>query len=341
MSVAERRNASEIVDRNIEAGRGGDTAYLTLEESLSYEQLHRQVSRMGHLLRGLGVVREQRVLLVLDNTMVFPIAFLGAMRIGAVPVPVSVRETDENFRHFIDDSGAARIICDAGMLERLGAAAGARDVRFLARGADDREIELNGALAAQEDELAAASTSARDMAFWLYTSGSTGKPKGVVHLHRTIDVTAEAFARQVLGMRAQDRVFSTTKLYHAYGLGNCLSYTLHFGATAVLLDGAPTPERLLSTLRELRPTMYFSVPALYRQLVADRDADGAFESVRLCVSAAEPLPVRTFQQWRERFGLEIVDGIGATEMVVSFCSNRPGEVVPGTTGRPLRATSSG
>ena len=335
MGVAERRNASQIVDRNIEAGHGARSAYLTLDESLSYEQLHRQVNRMGHLLRGLGVAREQRVLLVLDNTTVFPIAFLGAMRIGAVPVPVSVRETDENFRHFVDDSGAELIVCDADMLDRLGAALGAREVRFLARGADDREIELGAAMAAQEDELAAAPTSARDMAFWLYTSGSTGKPKGVVHLHHTIDVTGETFARQVLGMRAEDRVFSTTKLYHAYGLGNCLSYTLYLGATAVLLDGPPTPERLLSMLRELRPTMYFSVPALYRQLVADRDADGAFESVRLCVSAAEPLPVRTYEQWRERFGLEIVDGIGATEMVVSFCSNRPGEVVPGTTGRPL------
>jgi benzoate-CoA ligase family protein len=335
MSVAERRNASQIVDRNIEAGRGSNIAYLTPSESLSYDGLYRRVNRMGHLLRSLGLRREQRVLLVLDNTTVFPVAFLGAMRIGAVPVPVSVRETDENFRHFIEDSGAELIVCDAAMLPKLHIALRDHDVRYLARGADDAAIELEAALAAQEDQLEAVATNADDMAFWLYTSGSTGKPKGVVHLHHTIDVTGEAFGRQVLGMREEDRVFSTTKLYHAYGLGNCLSYTLYVGATAVLLDGAPTPERLLSTLRELRPTMYFSVPGLYRQLVADRDADGAFESVRLCVSAAEPLPVRTYEQWRERFGLEIVDGIGCTEMVVSFCSNRPGEVVPGTTGRPL------
>ncbi len=335
MSVAERRNASQLVDRNLEAGRGANIAYLTRGESLSYEGLYRRVNRMGHLLQGLGLRREQRVLLVLDNTIVFPVAFLGAMRIGAVPVPVSVRETDENFRHFIEDSGAQLIVCDAAMLAKLRAALRGLDVRYLARGADDGAIELEAALTAQEDELQAVATNAGDMAFWLYTSGSTGKPKGVVHLHHTIDVTGEAFGRQVLGMREGDRVFSTTKLYHAYGLGNCLSYTLYVGATAVLLDGSPTPERLLATLRELRPTMYFSVPALYRQLVADRDADGAFESVRLCVSAAEPLPVRTYEQWRERFGLEIVDGIGCTEMVVSFCSNRPGEVVPGTTGRAL------
>ncbi len=334
-SATDRSNASLTVDRNIEAGRGGRAAYVSEKESLSYEELRRQMNRMGHVLRDLGVQREQRVLLVLDNTIVFPIAFLGALRIGAVPVPVSVRETNDNFRHFIEDSYAEVVVCDAEMLPTLQAALAGRDVRFLARGAREGATELDGALAAQDDELTAVATHPDDMAFWLYTSGSTGRPKGVVHLHHTIEVTSETFARQVLGICEEDRVFSTTKLYHAYGLGNCLSYPLHFGATSILLDGPPTPERLLHTLREQRPSVYFSVPALYRQLVADRDAGGAFDSVRLCVSAAEPLPLRTFDQWRERFGLEIVDGIGCTEMVVAFCSNRPGEVVPGTTGRPV------
>ncbi|MCW3019837.1 MAG: benzoate-CoA ligase [Solirubrobacterales bacterium] len=335
MTVAERCNASVVVDRNIEAGRGGNLAYVARSDSLTYEQLLRQVNRMGHLLRGLGVRREQRVLLVLDDTTVFPVAFLAAMRIGAVPVPVSVRETQANFRHFVDDSYAEVAVCDAEILPKLRAALAGADVRFLARGTDDGATELDGALAAQSDELDAAATHRDDMAFWLYTSGSTGKPKGVVHLHRSMEVTCETFARHVLDMREGDRMFSTTKLYHSYGLGNSLSYPLHFGASAVLLEGTPTPERLLATLREHRPTVYCSVPALYRQLVADRDAADAFGSVRLCVSAAEPLPVRTFEQWRERFGLEIVDGIGATEMFVTFCSNRPGEVVPGTTGRPV------
>ncbi len=335
MTVGERCNASLVVDRNVEAGRGANLAYITRADSLTYEQLLRQVNRMGHVLRELGVRREQRVLLALDDTTVFPVAFLAAMRIGAVPIPVSVRETQANFRHFIEDSYAEVAVCDAQILSQLRAALAGADVRFLVRGSDDGAAELDAALASQPDELDAADTHRDDMAFWLYTSGSTGKPKGVVHLHRSMEVTCETFGRHVLDMREQDRMFSTTKLYHSYGLGNSLSYPLHFGASAVLLDGAPTPERLLATLREQRPTVYCSVPALYRQLVADPDAAEAFDSVRLCVSAAEPLPVRTFEQWRERFALEIVDGIGATEMFVTFCSNRPGEVVPGTTGRPV------
>ncbi len=334
-AVTARCNASLVIERGIEAADPAKTAYQSQHESLSYEELRLQVNRMGHLLRDMGVRREQRVLLVLDDTTAFPIAFLGALRIGAVPVPVSVREKPEHFCHFIEDSYARLVVCDEQMLATLQSALAAQDVRFLARGASHGAIELDAALAAQEDELEVLATHRDDMAFWLYTSGSTGKPKGVVHLHHDMQVTCETFARQVLAIREQDRIFSTSKLYHSYGLGNSLSYPLHFGATSILLDGAPTTERLLDTLRELRPTVYCSVPALYRQLVADQHADGAFDSVRLCVSAAEPLPVKTFQQWRERFALEIVDGIGSTEMFTAYCSNVPGQVEPGTTGRPV------
>jgi benzoate-CoA ligase family protein len=328
-------NAGLVIERGIAAASPAKTSYQSQHESLSYEALRVQANRMGHLLRDMGVRREQRVLLVLDDTTMFPIAFLGALRIGAVPVPVSVREKPEHFRHFIEDSYARLVVCDAQILTTLQSALVGQDVRFLARGSSDGATELGAALAAQEDELEVLATHRDDMAFWLYTSGSTGKPKGVVHLHHDMQVTCETFARQVLAIGEQDRIFSTSKLYHSYGLGNSLSYPLHFGATAILLDGAPTTERLLDTLRELRPTVYCSVPALYRQLVADQHADGAFDSVRLCVSAAEPLPVKTFQQWRERFALEIVDGIGSTEMFTAYCSNVPGQVEPGTTGRPV------
>lgn len=333
--AGERCNAGLVIERGIAAAGPAKTAYQSRHESLSYEDLRVQANRMGHLLRDMGVRREQRVLLVLDDTTAFPIAFLGALRIGAVPVPVSVREKPEHFRHFVEDSYAHLVVCDAQMLATLQSALAGQDVRLLARGSDDGATELDAALAAQEDELEVLATHRDDMAFWLYTSGSTGKPKGVVHLHHDMQVTCETFARQVLAIREQDRIFSTSKLYHSYGLGNSLSYPLHFGATSILLNGAPSTERLLDTLRELRPTVYCSVPALYRQMVADQHADGAFESVRLCVSAAEPLPVKTFQQWRERFNLEIVDGIGSTEMFTAYCSNVPGQVEPGTTGRPV------
>ncbi len=327
-------NATLKIDRSVEAGLGEKPAFITRVDSLTFDQLRRQVNRMGNLLRELGVRREQRVLLVLDDTTAFPVAFLGAMRIGAVPVPVSVRETEVNFTHFIDDSYAEIAVCDEGVLGKVQQALSGHDVRFLANGQAAGALELQSALAAQPDELAAVATHPDDMAFWLYTSGSTGRPKGAVHLHHSFEAGAETFGRHVLEMREDDRVFTTTKFYHAYGLGNSISYPLHFGATAIVLDGPPTPERLIATLREHRPTIYVSVPALYRQLVADPEADGAFDSVRVCTSAAEPLPVRTFEQWRERFGTEIVDGIGTTEMWTTFCTNRPGAVVPGTTGRP-------
>jgi benzoate-CoA ligase family protein len=335
MAVSDRANASLVIERGLEAAGGGKLAYVSERESLTYEQLREQVNRMGHLLLSLGVRREQRVLLMLDDTTAFPISFLGAMRVGAVPVPVSVRETAENFRHFVEDSYAEVVVCDAAMLDGLTDALAGHGVRFISRGALEGAIELDTALASQEPELAVANTHADDMAFWLYTSGSTGRPKGVVHLHQDMEVTCETFGREVLAAREEDRMFSSTKLYHSYGLGNSLSYPLHFGATSILLEGAPTPERLLRTLRELRPSVYFSVPALYKQLVEDRDADGALDSVRLCISAAEPLPLRTFDRWRERFDLEIVDGIGSTEMFTAYCSNVPGEVVPGTTGRAV------
>ena len=329
-------NASQIVDRQVEAGRADKPAFLAEDATLTYEQLRRQVNRMGHLLRALGVGREHRVVLVLDDTTAFPIAFLGAMRIGAVPVPVSHLDKADNFRHYVEDSYATVVITDAECLPRLREALAGEVLQFVARAATDEDVvELDSALAAESDELDAAPTHRDDMAFWLYSSGSTGKPKGVVHLHHDIEFTCETYAGQVLGVRADDITFSTTKLFHAYGLGNGLSFPLWFGATSVLMTGPPKPERVLDTLRRRRPTIYFSVPALYGLVVRDPAADAAFDSVRLCVSAAEALPPQTAERWKQRFGLDIIDGIGSTEMLHIYCSNRPDAVEPGTTGRPV------
>jgi benzoate-CoA ligase family protein len=338
-SIDATRNAniSLLLDRQLEAGRGERAAYLSDGRALSYRELLEQACRMGRLLLELGVRREERVLLVLDDTFLFPVAFMGAVRIGAVPIPVSVREHAQNFRHFIDDSYARVVVCEPELLGGLGEALDGADVQILARaGAEGAgTVELDAALASQEGELDPVLVEPDDMAFWLYTSGSTGRPKGVVHLQKALPATGESFGRAVLELGPEDVVFSSTKLYHSYGLGNSLSYPLYFGASAVLLAGPPAPERLLATLRAARPTVYCSVPALYRQLLDDPDSDGAFDSVRTCISAAEPLPPRTFERWERRFGLQILDGIGATEMFVTFCSNSPGDVAPGTTGRPV------
>lgn len=331
-----RCNASEIVERQVEAGRGDARAIVAEDATLTYDELRRQVNRAGRLLSELGVSREQRVLLALDDTTVFPIVFLGAMRIGAVPVPVSPLDKDDNFRHFVEDSYAEIVVTDAQLLERLSGVFDDPRMRYLVRAAEGSGvIEFDDAMGRQADELDAVATHPDDVAFWLYSSGSTGKPKGVVHLHHDIGVTCENYARQVLALSEDDVMFSTTKLFHAYGLGNGLSFPLWFGATSVLMRGPTKPQPILETVRRHQPTVFFSVPALFGALVRDPSAEGAFASVRFCVSAAEALAPSTIERWRARFGVHIIDGIGSTEMLHIYCSNRPGRIELGTTGWPV------
>ncbi|MDQ5831927.1 MAG: AMP-binding protein, partial [Actinomycetota bacterium] len=195
-------NASQIVDRHVESGRADKTAFIAADANLTYEQLRKQVNRAGGLLKELGVGREHRVLLVLDDTTAFPILFLGAMRIGAVPVPVSHLDKGDNFRHFVEDSYATVVATDAETLPRLQSELADHDLRYLVRGAEGAGVvELDGGLSAQSEELDPAPTHRDDMAFWLYSSGSTGKPKGVAHLHHDIETTCENYAGQVLGLR--------------------------------------------------------------------------------------------------------------------------------------------
>lgn len=333
---AELLNVSDLVSRQVEAGRGSRRAIVAADVTLSYDELRRQVNQAGRLLRGLGVQREQRVLLILDDSTVFPVMFLGAIRIGAVPVPVSPLDKDDNFRYFVDDSYAQLVVTDALMLERLQSALGDRGVRWLAKGGEGRDVtELGAGLRTQSDELDPVPTHRDDMAFWLYSSGSTGKPKGVVHLQHDVQVTCENYGRGVLGLGPDDVTFSTTKLFHAYGLGNGLSFPLSVGATAVYMAGPSKPGPILETLRRHQPSVLFSVPALFAAVGREDGAAEALRSVRFCVSAAEPLPSATVEDWRQAFGLEIVDGIGSTEMLHIYCSNVPGRIRPGTTGWPV------
>jgi benzoate-CoA ligase len=331
---SELLNASSIVDRH--ADQHDKPAFIGSDGVLSYADLRRQVARAGHLLRELGIRREQRILLVLDDTTAFPIVFLGAQRIGAVPVPVSPLDKADNFAHYLDDTLAELVVTDASCLQRVRSGLQRRRPRYLVRGLQDNDVDdLDEGLAAQHDELEPAATHRDDMAFWLYSSGSTGRPKGVVHLHHDIGVTCETYAEQVLGLTRDDVTFSTTKLFHAYGLGNALSFPLWAGATSVLLAGPSRPGPILDSLIQHRPTVFLSVPGLYTALCREPDAERAFDSVRRCISAAEALPPQTLQLFNERFGLQIIDGVGSTEMLHIYCSNRPGEIVPGSTGRAV------
>jgi benzoate-CoA ligase family protein len=322
VEVPERFNAGTLVDRNLEAGRGAKVAVRCAGEELTYAQLHDRVCRAGSALRALGVGREDRVLMILDDTPAFPALFLGAMRIGAVPAPVSFLDTTDNFRHYARDSYAKAIVVEDALVERVENA--------LSRS------EFEALMEQHPGETDPVATHRDDMAFWLFSGGSTGFPKGVVHLHHDIPYTCETFAREILRIAESDVTFSSTKLYHAYGLGNNLTFPYWVGATTVLRPGRPDPRGLLETAAEHRPSLFFSVPTLYGAMVNLPDAAGHdLSSVRMCVSAAEPLAPEVLRRWQAAFGLDIIDGIGSTEMLHIYCSNRPGEVRPGSSGRPV------
>jgi benzoate-CoA ligase len=316
-------NSGTLVDRQLEAGRGGKVAIRCAGAETTYAQLHAGICRAGSALAELGVGREDRVLMVLDDTPTFPALFLGAMRSGAVPVPVSFLDTTENFRHYATDSYAKVVVAEDALLERLPPGAIGRS-------------QFEALMADGEADTAPADTHPDDMAFWLFSGGSTGFPKGVVHLHHDIPYTVDTYAREILRISEADVTFSSTKLYHAYGLGNNLTFPYSVGATTVLRPGRPDPRGLLETAAAERPTLFFSVPTLYGAMVNLPDAS-SFDlgSVRFCVSAAEPLAPEVLRRWQACFGLDIVDGIGSTEMLHIYCSNRPGDVRPGTSGKPV------
>jgi len=256
-------NASLLLDRNLEAGRADKVAYLCGGHAQTFGELHQETNRMGAALRDLGVRPKDRVLLNLDSSLAFPACFLGAIRIGAIPVPVSLAETSENIRHIAVDSGARAIVCEQGAAEELQAGLGHLDLRFLVDGGEPEQgLSMVQARALDPGNLEPEPVPAEEIAFWLYSSGSTGAPKAVAHRHGSVTVPCETFASQVLGLSEDERIFSTTKFFHAYGLGNSLLFPLFFGATGILLAGPVRPAAVLETLRLHRPTVFFSVPAL-------------------------------------------------------------------------------
>jgi benzoate-CoA ligase family protein len=336
-------NVSTLLDQNLAAGHADKVAIYSHLETLTYGQLFERVCQMGALLKQFGITREQRILLLLDDTPVFPVAFFAAIRIGAVPVPVNPLYKADNYAYFVQDSYARAIVCDSSSLEKV------RECReqfepalhVLVGGVKrsqltDREHCLDELLPAMHAQLDPLDTHPDDMAFWLYSSGSTGQPKGVVHLQHSIPYTCETYAREVLDVGAGDITFSSTKLFHAYGLGNNLSFPYWAGASSVLMSGRPTPQAVLETLTRFKPTLFFSVPTLFNSILnfdADREYD--LSSVRLAASAAEALPPEVFNRFKDAYGVTILDGIGSTEMLHIYCSNQLGAQKPGSSGRAV------
>jgi len=334
-----RYNVSTVLDRNLEAGRGGNVAVRSGDQQLTYERLLADACAAGRALRALGLQREQRVLLVLDDTPAFPAVFLGAIRAGLVPVPLNPLFKPDDYAYLLADSDARAVVVDLDLLGKVREALATHPepVELVTvGGAADGARDFGELLAEHAGELSPAPTHRDDPAFWLYSSGSTGRPKGVVHLQHDLPYTCETYARGVLGIRAGDVCLSTTKQFHAYGLGNGLSFPYWVGATAVLLRGRPAPDRVLDEVERHRPTLFFSVPTLFNAMLATQGAERRdLSSVRLCVSAAEALPAELWRRWHDAYGVAILDGIGSTEMLHIFCSNSPGDLRPGSSGRPV------
>src|SRR3989442_3098666 len=331
--------AAHFVDRNVAEGRGAAPAFLCEGQTLSYPDLEALENRRGHALRGLGVEAADRVVMICLDGPEFLGTFWGAIKIGAVPVPVNTLLRAADYRHVLHDSRARVAVVSAPLLAEAAPAfrESASLTHVLVAGPHGSFLSWEAHVARASATLAAAPTSRDDPAFWLYSSGSTGPPKGAVHLQHDMFVCAETYARQVLGIRSTDRVFSAAKLFFAYGLGNAGYFPLSVGAQSVLFAPRPTPEAMFEVIARHRPTLFFAVPTLYAGMLALKDAERRYDtsSLRLCVSAGEALPAEMYARWLERFRVDIIDRMGTTDLLHMCLSNRPGAVRPGSSGLPV------
>ena len=340
--------AAELIDAAVARGFGDKVAFCDGARSLTYGQLRERTWRMAAAFASLGLKPESRIALLLPDSVDFPLAFWGAVRAGMVAVPFNTFLSTEQYAYMLSDSRSQALVAAAPLARAL-APVLERAPRLRALILTDaapeekesfagREVHLlDELLARQEATQFTASTVADEVAFWLYTSGSTGEPKAVKHVHASPMATARLFGQGVLGITCDDVIFSAAKLFFAYGLGNAMTFPLSAGAQAALLPERPTPERVFAMMREHRPTVFFGVPSLYAALLGHPDLCAGLGSdrLRLCVSAGEALPARVGERWRAAVGVDILDGIGSTEMLQTFLSNRPGDVRYGSTGKPV------
>ncbi|MEO8717464.1 MAG: benzoate-CoA ligase family protein [Burkholderiales bacterium] len=334
METSHAYNAAyDLIERNLQAGRGAKTAFQDDAGSITYAQLAERVNRFGGGLLAMGLRMEDRVLLAMHDTIDWPVAFLGAIRAGIIPVAVNTLLTTKDVEYMLADSRAKALVVSEALLPQFKPVL---DTLPFLKHVIVTGSSFNDVIAKGNAKLDPAPTTRDDACFWLYSSGSTGMPKGTVHAHSSMIETAELYARGVLGMKASDVVFSAAKLFFAYGLGNSLSFVLATGATAVLMAERPTPAAVFKRLTENKPTLFFGVPTLYAGMLADANFPKK-EALRLriCVSAGEALPPQIAKSFREKTGLDILDGIGSTEMLHIFLSNRPGDLRHGTTGKAV------
>jgi benzoate-CoA ligase family protein len=345
--------ASHFIDRHLLEARGGKTAYIDDNGSYSYADLAARVNRAGNVLASLGVEMEQRVLLCVLDGIDFVALFWGALKIGAVPVPVNTLLTAADYDFMLRDSRAKALAVSATVLDRFqGVIASQPHLKNVIvvgvgepggthpTGGDIDVASFHQLETGMHATLEPAPTMADDVAFWLYSSGSTGRPKGVIHLHRSLVQTAALYACGILGINQGDVVFSASKMFFAYGLGNAMTFPLHAGATAILMAERPAPAAVMLTLATHQPTIFCGVPTLYAGILASDTSAASMgaqsrQRLRICTSAGEPLPEPIARRWRDRFGVEILDGLGSTEALHIFLSNRPDANRYGSSGLPV------
>jgi 4-hydroxybenzoate-CoA ligase len=333
--------AADMVDRNVSLGRGTKAAFIDLNEELTYGELRARTNRMANLVATYGIPRESRVALMLLDTVDFPVAFWGAIKAGVVPVCLNTLLNTEQYAYILADSRAKALFVSAPLLPVVQPILG--QLPFLKHvfvsGGEPPAFALSfrGELGFQQPEAELADTCADETAFWLYSSGSTGMPKGVRHVHSSPMETARLTGQQCLGIREDDVIYSAAKLFFAYGLGNSMSFPMSVGGTAILVAERPTPEAVFRTLKRYQPTMFFGAPTLYAAMLAypEGTPDNSSQRLRQCVSAGEALPAEIGKAFRAKFGVDVLDGVGSTEMLHQYVCNRPGALRYGTSGKPV------
>jgi 4-hydroxybenzoate-CoA ligase len=338
--VSDYNAAVDFVDRNVAEGRGEKIAFIDPSRNLTYGELRDNAARIGPMLARMGIEPENRIALVLLDTVDFPVLFWGAIRAGIVPVLVNTRLTVDQYRYLFEDSRAKAVFVSATLLAEVQEAASdlpSLKAIVVVGGGPTSLPRLDTLLAAENEGSAPARTCADEVAYWLYSSGTTGMPKGTMHVHSTPMNIARTSGQDRIGFRDDDVIFSAPKLFFAYGLGNAMLCPMAVGATSVLYPERPTPQTVFEMLRSYQPTMFFAVPTLYAAMLADAECkqENMSSRIRICFSAGEPLPAHIGQAWKERFGIDIVNGVGSTELGHLFLTNLPDAVEYGTSGVPV------
>ncbi|OPY88702.1 MAG: Benzoate--CoA ligase [Smithella sp. PtaU1.Bin162] len=344
-------NAADwLIDRNVREGRGDKIAVYSQHKNLTYKELQTMINKTGNLLKKMGIGIDDRVMMLVLDIPMFLGVFYGAIKIGANPIPINTMMMPDDYKYYLNDSRAKVLFISDALVPQIEAIKEdllyLRDVVVINE-VTGLDLPYNHLYNMASENLECAYTTADDNCFWLYSSGSTGAPKGVIHAHKDMETVAVNYARGVLGMKESDITLSAARLFFAYGLGNAGYFAFSVGGSTILHSAAPKPEGMYDLFKKFKPTVYFGVPTLYGAMLAlqeQRDKEAGLKnpgpsdahacgSLRLCVSAGEALPAELYNRWKARYGIDILDGIGSTELLHIYISNRPDDIRPGASGK--------